>query len=207
MAFESDLILCKLAIDQKFLTEREFYECLKAYQAQKQQKALLDILLEKDVLARTQIPFLLKMKEEQNYQALVSGYQILSLLGIGGMGCVYRAIQTSMEREVALKVLPLALAKDEDFIARFRTEAKLTGRLNHVNLIAGYDVGEHRGIYFFAMELVNGISLDQYLKQNKKALDEEKAIDFILQIARALECAYEYHIVHRDIKPENILIT
>lgn len=207
MSFESDIILCKLAIDQKWLTEKEFYTCLRQYQEKKESVSLIEIAQEQDFLSKTQTATLLKMRFEQNYHSLVSGYQILSLLGQGGMGCVYRAIQTSMEREVALKILPGALAKDQDFISRFIKEAKLTGRLNHVNLITGYDVGEDRGVYFFAMELVNGVTLDRYLKENQKPLAENKAVDIILQISRALECAYEYKIIHRDIKPENILIT
>jgi eukaryotic-like serine/threonine-protein kinase len=135
----------------------------------------------------------------------LGNYELLSKLGQGGMGAVYKAHQPSMDRNVAIKILPRNLARNQEFIARFLREAKAAGRLSHANIVAGIDTGYADGYYYFAMEYVEGRSLGECLKQGP--LDEEDVIRIGLQMANALDHAHAEGIVHRDVKPENILLT
>ncbi len=135
----------------------------------------------------------------------IPGYEILSLLGRGGMGAVYKARQKSLDRTVALKVLPPRAAKDETFIRKFISEARTVAKLNHENIIAGIDVGEANGTYYFAMEHVEGESLARLIEQ-EGPLDEHRALEITAQIAKALEHAHKHGLVHRDVKPQNILL-
>jgi serine/threonine protein kinase len=135
----------------------------------------------------------------------VGSYKVLSLLGAGGMGEVYRAKDTRLGREVAVKVLPSALASDPDRVYRFKQEARATGALNHPNILAIYDVGTHDGSPYLVSELLEGATLRDQLRGT--ALSVRKAIDYGLQIARGLAAAHEKGIVHRDLKPENLFVT
>jgi serine/threonine protein kinase len=132
-------------------------------------------------------------------------YEITGSLGAGGMGEVYRATDTKLGREVAIKTLPSALAKDTDRLARFEREAKLLAALNHAHIAAIYGLDEHEGTQYLAMELVEGETLEQKLKPGR--LPVEDALRLALQIAEALEAAHEKGVVHRDLKPANIMVT
>jgi eukaryotic-like serine/threonine-protein kinase len=136
----------------------------------------------------------------------LGGYRLVSKLGQGGMGAVYRAVQESMDRTVAIKVLPRNLAQNQDFIGRFLREARAAGKLSHPNIVAGIDAGFADGYYYFAMEYVEGSNLGDRLDA-EGALAEAEAIEITVQIAEALEHAHEEGIIHRDVKPENILVT
>lgn len=136
----------------------------------------------------------------------IPGYEVLELLGEGGMGMVYKARQKSLDRIVALKVLPARAAKETAFIKRFISEARTVARLNHENIIAGIDVGEHDGTYYFAMEHVEGESVAQMIER-QGALEERYALQVVAQMARALAHAHKHGLVHRDVKPQNILLT
>jgi len=135
----------------------------------------------------------------------IGGFEILETLGKGGMGTVYKARQVSMDRLVALKVLPPRLAKNEAFVQRFVREAHSAARLNHPNIVQGIDVGEAEGCHYFAMELVDGPTVKDLLKREGR-LDEKKALSIVGAVARALEHAHRQGIIHRDIKPDNIMI-
>jgi serine/threonine-protein kinase len=131
-------------------------------------------------------------------------YEISGLIGVGGMGEVYRATDTTLGREVAIKTLPRELAKDADRLARFQREAQLLAALNHSHIAAVYGLHEHEGTRFLAMELVDGETLD---KKSRGSLTVEQAMGLALQIAEALEAAHEKGVVHRDLKPANIMVT
>jgi eukaryotic-like serine/threonine-protein kinase len=135
----------------------------------------------------------------------LAGYEILELLGAGGMGAVYKARQTSLDRTVAIKILPPRVAKNRSFIQRFISEARTVARLNHKNIIAGIDVGDDQGFYYFVMEYVEGESLDKLIEREGR-LQEDTALEIMIQMARALDHASKNNLIHRDIKPQNILM-
>ncbi|MDD5484176.1 MAG: serine/threonine-protein kinase [Kiritimatiellae bacterium] len=137
---------------------------------------------------------------------VIPGYEIIGVLGEGGMGMVYLATQLSLGRKVAVKILPPSLSHNESYLLRFRHEAKAAAKIRHPNIVQIYDAGEHNGVYFFIMEYVAGeTSADRVARKGK--LDEESALLIAESVAVALEYAWDRaQLVHRDIKPDNILI-
>jgi eukaryotic-like serine/threonine-protein kinase len=134
----------------------------------------------------------------------VSHYRVTGKLGMGGMGVVYEGEDLHLARPVALKFLSQDLAGDPDATRRLRREAQTLGGLNHPNICVVYEVGEHDGSVFMAMERVDGANLKQHMARN--SLSTPELIDIARQIAAALEAAHGAGIVHRDIKPGNILV-
>jgi serine/threonine protein kinase len=132
-------------------------------------------------------------------------YEILGPLGVGGMGEVYRARDTRLDREVAIKVLPSELAADESRLLRFEREARTLASLNHPNVGGIHGVDQDGDVRFLALELVPGEDLAQRLLRGP--LPVEEAIDVCRQIAEGLEAAHEAGVVHRDLKPANVRIT
>ena len=130
--------------------------------------------------------------------------EMLELLGRGGMGWVYKARQTNLDRVVALKVLPPDVARDPAFAERFQREARALARLNHPNIVAIYDFGQAGPYFYFVMEFVDGANLRQL--ERARRLSPEEAFAIVPKICEALQFAHDEGIVHRDVKPENILI-
>src|SRR5687767_7676122 len=131
-------------------------------------------------------------------------YEILAAIGAGGMGEVYRARDTKLDRDVAIKVLPDAFAADPDRMARFEREAKTLASLNHPHIAAIYAVEKSSGHHAIVMELVEGDELSQRIADGAMPVDE--ALPIAKQIAEALEAAHEQGIIHRDLKPANIKV-
>ena len=141
---------------------------------------------------------------------LVSGtklgpYEILSPLGVGGMGEVYRAHDLRLDREVAIKVLPDSLTSDPDRLRRFEQEARATAALNHPNILAVYQMAADNGVSYLIEELLDGETLRERLRRGLIPL--RKAIDYAIQMANGLSAAHDKGIVHRDLKPENVFVT
>ncbi len=132
-------------------------------------------------------------------------YEIIGLLGSGGMGEVYRALDPRIGREVAIKVLPPAFSEDADRLRRFEQEARAAGVLNHANVLAVYDIGNHEGSPFLVTELLEGETLRDRLQQG--GIPRRKAIDYAIQMVQGLAAAHEKGIIHRDLKPENLFLT
>ncbi|MCK4602282.1 MAG: serine/threonine protein kinase, partial [Phycisphaerae bacterium] len=129
---------------------------------------------------------------------------ILELIGRGGMGAVYKARQKELDRQVALKILPPEIGRQESFAQRFAREAQAMAKLSHPNIVTIHNFGQRGGLYFFLMEYVDGLSLRQVL--NSGGVSAKEALAIVPQICDALQYAHDRGIVHRDIKPENILM-
>jgi serine/threonine protein kinase len=134
----------------------------------------------------------------------IAHYEITAKLGQGGMGEVYRATDTKLDREVAIKVLPQAVAQDKERLARFEREAKVLAQLNHPNIASVYGFDQHEGVWFLVMECVEAEDLSSILKKGPIPVDE--ALEIGKQITEALEAAHEKDIIHRDLKPGNIKV-
>ncbi|MEH7106814.1 Stk1 family PASTA domain-containing Ser/Thr kinase [Bacillus sp. JJ1764] len=132
-------------------------------------------------------------------------YKILDMIGGGGMANVYLAHDMILDRDVAVKMLRLDFANDEEFIKRFHREAQSATSLNHPNIVNIYDVGEEKDLYYIVMEYVEGQTLKQYIQQNSP-LRVEESIGIMRQLTSAISHAHHNHIIHRDIKPQNILV-
>lgn len=137
---------------------------------------------------------------------LQNRYKVLEKIGAGGMSVVWKAYDLVLDRNVALKVLRPEMSEDESFIVRFKREAKAAASLTHPNIVSIYDVGQDGGLYFIVMELVEGETLRDKLRRQKR-LDLREALEIAAQVCRGLAHAHANKIIHRDIKPQNILIT
>ncbi|NIP94136.1 MAG: serine/threonine protein kinase, partial [Akkermansiaceae bacterium] len=135
----------------------------------------------------------------------VSHYQVDDRIGAGAMGEVYRATDTRLDREVAIKVLPRDFSSDRERLQRFEREARTLAALHHPNIMVVFDVGQHDGQPYFVCELLEGNSLREELANG--ALPARKATQFALQIARGLAAAHGKNVIHRDLKPENLFVT
>jgi len=135
----------------------------------------------------------------------IGPYEILGAIGAGGMGEVYRASDTRLGRDVAVKIVPGSFAKDADRVRRFEQEARAVAALNHPNILAVFDIGQHEGSPYLVSELLEGESLRDML--DRGPLTQRKTIEYGVQIAHGLAAAHEKGIVHRDLKPENIYVT
>ncbi len=133
-------------------------------------------------------------------------YEILGRVGSGGMSDVYKAKCHKLNRFVAIKVLKQEYSEDKNFVAKFRVEAQSAAGLSHPNIVSIYDVGEDNGLYYIVMELVEGITLKNYIEK-KGRLEPKEAVSIAIQVAQGIQTAHSHHIIHRDIKPQNIIIS
>jgi serine/threonine protein kinase/tetratricopeptide (TPR) repeat protein len=146
-----------------------------------------------------------KVNKELPTGSTLSHYRIVSKIGAGGMGEVYLAEDSRLHRKVALKILPLEMAANQDRMRRFKQEATAAAALNHPNIAHIYEIGDHEGINFIAMEFVDGVTLRAKIHDEKSEL--RTLLQHLLQVADGLAKAHESGIVHRDLKPDNIMIT
>ena len=137
---------------------------------------------------------------------VINRYEIIAKIGSGGMADVYKAKDHVLNRLVAIKVLKQEYSTDATFVKKFRVEAQSAARLSHPNIVSVYDVGEDDGVYFIVMELVQGITLKNYIDM-KGMLDIREVLNISVQIASGLSAAHENRIIHRDIKPQNIIMS
>jgi serine/threonine-protein kinase len=212
---EKDLDFATLAIAHRVITREQLEEAERTIEREvdvgKPRRPVEDVLLEKGVLRSEQVWAVFKAKERLIRDARtrgqrIGGYEIISKIGEGGLGVVYKARQLSMGRIVALKVLHERWVTDDEFRKRFLVEARLVGRLSHPNLIQVIDVGRYRNTLYFSMEFVDGEPVDATLDREGR-MDIRSAVAIAIQVAGALEYLHQRRIVHRDIKPGNIMVT
>ena len=205
-----DIFFGQIAVSRGMVSKSRLLEVIEIQDKLKSMgltpRRLGEILIEKNYISPSQIKEILAEQRVADSKRAIAGYEIIEKLGQGGMGAVYKARQNSMARIVALKILPKRFAKNKEFLQRFVREARASAKLNHENIISGIDVGKSNGFYYFAMEFVDGESLDKTVAR-EGPMNEAKALEITLQIAMALDHAKNSGLVHRDVKPQNIMLT
>jgi serine/threonine-protein kinase len=198
-----------MAIEHKLCTDDELQHCRKELKARlkaNEASTLEQLLLEYGFITSTQAERLKgNIKESKAAASQIPGYKVLGKLGSGAMAVVYKARQLSLDRTVAIKVLPRRFTEKSDYISRFFKEGKIAAKLNHNNIVQAIDVGEAGGLYYFVMEYVEGKTLYDDLSKGK-IFDEQEAIDIVTQLSGALAHAHNNGMIHRDVKPKNIMI-
>jgi serine/threonine-protein kinase len=211
---KNDYTFGQIAIRENICSFEQVKECLDIQSKLRslgiEPKKLGEILIEKGYLTPEQAVQLAKAQVANisagSSKLSIPGYELISRIGQGAMGTVYKAKQVSMDRIVAIKVLSSKYSKDRTFVERFLREARAVAKLNHENIISGYDVGEANGHHYFVMEFVDGAPVTSLMKKEGR-LDEQRCLRIGIQVARALAHAHKHGIVHRDIKPENVMLT
>ena len=207
----NDSQIARILVDRNLVTKGELQE---AAERQKQavagggKRSLGEVLVDLGFLTQTQLGRLHGNSEDSGGQPAqqIPGYQLQKKIGAGAMAVVYKAKQLSLDRIVAVKVLPKRLSKNEEFVERFYREGKAAAALNHNNIVQAIDVGESGGYHYFVMEYVEGNTVyDELTSENH--YQEAEAIAIIRQVAQALLHAHERGIIHRDVKPKNIMLT
>jgi eukaryotic-like serine/threonine-protein kinase len=204
----TDQTFGQAAVGLGYVSDSQVAECVRIQTTLKQmglEEQLGDIMTKKGYLTPQYHSNVLKKLGVQT--SPIPGYTIQGKIGQGGMGIVYKATQTSVNRLVAIKILSGNATKDKTYVARFLQEAQSAANLNHKNLIAAIDVGVSNGIYYFVMEFVTGKSCRELMVANKSPLAENTALQVGMQMAEVLDHIHQHKMVHRDIKPENILLT
>ena len=130
-------------------------------------------------------------------------YEVIEVIGTGGMANVYKAVDKKLNREIAIKVLKEEYSSNKNFVSKFKAEAQAAAGLMHPNIVNVYDVGDENGLYYFVMELVDGITLKNYIEK-KIRLSVKEAVSIAIQVSMGIEAAHNKGIIHRDIKPQNI---
>ena len=197
----------RVVIAQGWATPAQVEDALKAVRklaALGFREKLGEVMVKKGYLAPDKVQQVLRI-QGRRARNCIKGYEIISKLGQGGMGAVFKARQVSLDRPVALKILAPHLAKDRCYVERFLREARAVARLNHPNIIQGIDVGDSDGHYYFAMEFIDGHTLKDEI-ESRGPLPEARALAIAAQIAGALDHARRNKLIHRDVKPDNIMI-
>ncbi|MCG3126687.1 MAG: Serine/threonine-protein kinase PknD [Phycisphaerae bacterium] len=201
----------RLVIDRRLVSPDELRsvdEERRRLQQDGRHRPLGDLLVDSGFLTRTQLSRLYGEPDESSARTgqQIPGYQILNKVGAGAMATVYRARQLSLNRIVAIKVLPRRMSENPEFVDRFYKEGRAAAQLNHNNIVQAIDVGEAGGFHYFVMEYVEGCTVYDELASGKLFVEKE-AISIVTQIARALQHAHEKGFIHRDVKPKNIMLT
>src|SRR5581483_3595050 len=187
-------------------TEIEFCREQQKQSSDPNQKSLADLLVEHNFITTNQAKRIRQSLDERR-SSQIPGYQLISKLGKGAMATVYKARQLSLDRIVAVKVLPKKMSESRDFVDRFYKEGKAAARLSHNIIVQAIDVGSSPdGYHYFVMEYIEGKTLYDWMEEGK-SFSEAEALDITMQVADALAHAHERGLIHRDVKPKNIILT
>lgn len=206
-----DSYLGRVVVDARLATPEEVQACLaklNELHAAGRSIGLADLLLKAGFVTPSQLKRLAHPAEDSMAGAMpqIPGFQLLRKVGSGAMASVFMAKQLSLDRVVAIKILPKRLSEDQEFVTRFYKEGRAAAKLNHNNIVQAIDVGEYGGHHYFVMEYVDGWTVYDELAK-KRLYPEPRALEIVIQIARALEHAHARGFIHRDVKPKNIMIT
>jgi len=206
----ADTMLARTVVDMGLATNDEVEDCL-AFQKQlaseeQNQRSLADLLVSNGVVTERQMQRVRSEVDAQRSPAQIPGYQIIEKLGTGAMATVFKARQVSLDRVVAVKVLPKKYMTDPQFVDRFYAEGRAAAKLNHANIVQAIDVGQAGDYHYFVMEHVEGTTVYDHLMSQGR-YPEDEALRIVIQIAEALNHAHDKGFMHRDVKPKNIMIT
>jgi len=204
-----DTMLGRIVVERGLATAEEVDQCLQGKSGDSgnpNNRSLGELLVENGIATRRQIDRLLPELEEQKQQRQIPGYQMLERLGAGAMATVYKAKQVSLDRHVAIKILPRKFSSNKQFIERFYAEGKAAAKLNHPNIVGAVDVGMAGETHYFVMEFVDGLTVyDELVKHGRYS--EKRAIEIAMGVAKALDHSHKQGFIHRDVKPKNVMIT
>lgn len=204
-----DTLVGRLVIDQGLATQDEVQHCLeqaKELREDANQASLVQVLVDNQYVTQRQIARLRRIIEAERSGQKIPGFRILGKLGAGAMATVFKANQLSLDRTVAIKVLPRKFSDNPQFIERFYAEGRAAATLNHPNIVQAFDVGKAGEFHYFVMEYVDGRTVyDDIVKQ--KRFSETDAVEVVMQVAEALQHAHGKGLIHRDVKPKNVMIT
>ncbi|MBC8471260.1 MAG: serine/threonine protein kinase [Planctomycetes bacterium] len=204
-----DTVFGKMAIDQGLCTDEELQQSLEELKSRSTANPaiLKDLMVELGYITESQAERLgTGIKESKAAAHQIPGYKIVGKLGAGAMAVVYKARQLSLNRMVAIKILPKRFTENPEYVERFYKEGQAAGKLNHPNIVQAIDVGEAGGYHYFVMEYVEGKTIADDLAAGK-VFEETEALDMIIQVANALSHAHALSLIHRDVKPKNIMIS
>ena len=206
-----DTLVGRLVVEQGLATTDEVQACLTAAKhttegEDRRDQSLAQILLDKEFITKRQLARLKERIEAERSGQQIPGFKIEVKLGSGAMATVYRARQLSLNRSVAIKVLPKQHSQNPQFIERFFAEGRAAAQLNHPNIVQAFDVGRAGDVYYFVMEYVEGRTVHDDIVKHKRYAESE-ALDIVIQVAEALEHAHSKGLIHRDIKPKNLMIS
>lgn len=200
--------LAKLAVERKLLSAKQYDECRALVKKSKRiglASSFEEVMVKQGFVTEEQLLELSEIMRLGEKGDFFGGYRLQRLIGSGGMGKVYEAVHEFTGRRVALKVLKTTFTRDGTNITRFFQEVRALAKLHSPHIVTLFDAGKAGRRYYFAMELIDGLSLAQYIEKHG-VMDEREALSITGKIARALAFAHENNIVHRDVKPENILL-
>jgi serine/threonine-protein kinase len=204
-----DTVFGRLAVEQGLCTKEDLQRCINELQSRQMTSPmeLADLMVTLGYITQNQAERLkVRLRESRSGPHQIPGYKILGRLGAGAMAVVYKAKQLSLNRIVAIKVLPKRFSENPEYVERFYKEGQAAGKLNHINIVQAIDVGEAGGYHYFAMEFVDGRTVADDISAGK-IFDEKEALDIIIQVAHALAHAHANGLIHRDVKPKNIMIS
>ena len=204
-----DTVFGKMAIEQGLCTDEELRQSLEELKSRSTANPaiLKDLMVELGYITESQAERLgTGIKESKAAAHQIPGYKIVGKLGAGAMAVVYKARQLSLNRMVAIKILPKRFTENPEYVERFYKEGQAAGKLNHPNIVQAIDVGEAGGYHYFVMEYVEGKTIADDSAAGK-VFEEDEALDIIIQVASALAHAHAQSLIHRDVKPKNIMIS
>ncbi len=199
-----ETLIGKIVVDRGLAAEEEVVAC-RRQQEQTPGSALADVLVNRHFVTRSQLDRLRQEFEAERTQQRIPGYRVIRKLGAGAMATVYLARQLSLDRPVAIKVLPKKFSNDPKFIERFYKEGRAAARLNDQHIVQAYDVAQAGENHYFVMEYVDGETVHDRIVRQKR-FPEAEALGIVRQVALALRHAHSQGFIHRDIKPKNIMI-